>query len=105
MSAGELGSPRRRFNFDFPAAKNAPTYPKIAEETLPVETRRDPLGAAIAATTDYLLAQQHDDGYWVGELEGDTILESEYILLLTFLNREQSEQAQQIGRAACRERV
>ena len=31
---------------------------------------------------------QHDEGYWVGELEGDTILESEYILLMAFLGRE-----------------
>ena len=34
------------------------------------------------------LAQQNDEGYWVGELEGDTILESEYILLMAFLGRE-----------------
>jgi squalene-hopene/tetraprenyl-beta-curcumene cyclase len=105
MSAGELGSPRRRFDFDFAAAKSAPTYPKIAEETLPVETRRDPLGAAIASTTDYLLAQQHDDGYWVGELEGDTILESEYILLLTFLNLENSEQSRLAGNYICEEQL
>ena len=31
---------------------------------------------------------RHADGHWVGELEGDTILESEYILLLAFLGRE-----------------
>lgn len=35
-----------------------------------------------------LLAQQRDDGHWVGELEGDTILESEFVLLLAFLGRE-----------------
>jgi squalene-hopene/tetraprenyl-beta-curcumene cyclase len=32
-----------------------------------------------------LLARQKPDGHWCGELEGDTILESEFILLLTFL--------------------
>ena len=95
MSSGELNSPRRRFEFDLSAATAPPAFPKIAEETLPVETRRDPLGAAIAATTDYLLSQQHDDGHWVAELEGDTILESEYILLLAYLGREHSEPAQQ----------
>ncbi len=31
---------------------------------------------------------RRDEGYWVGELEGDTILESEYILLMAFLGRE-----------------
>lgn len=35
-----------------------------------------------------LLARQKPDGHWIGELEGDTILESEYLLLLTFLGRE-----------------
>ncbi len=35
----------------------------------------------------WLLAQQRPDGHWVGELEGDTILESEFVLLLAFLGR------------------
>ena len=35
-----------------------------------------------------LLAQQRPDGHWRGELQGDTILESEYILLMAFLGRE-----------------
>jgi squalene-hopene/tetraprenyl-beta-curcumene cyclase len=35
-----------------------------------------------------LLSRQSDDGHWVGELQGDTILESEYILLMAFLGRE-----------------
>ena len=34
-----------------------------------------------------LLARQQPDGHWVGELEGDTILESEFILLLAFLGQ------------------
>jgi squalene-hopene/tetraprenyl-beta-curcumene cyclase len=46
--------------------------------------------AAIGLTRGWLLARQHDDGHWRGELEGDTILESEYILLLAWLGREQS---------------
>ncbi len=45
---------------------------------------------AIVRTRQWLLEQQHPDGYWVGELEGDTILESEYILLLAWLGREQA---------------
>ena len=48
----------------------------------------DALEPALERSTDWLLARQHDDGYWVGELEGDTILESEYILLLAFLGLE-----------------
>ena len=47
------------------------------------------LSQAIARTRQWLLTEQHADGHWVGELEGDTILESEYILLLAWLGREQ----------------
>jgi squalene-hopene/tetraprenyl-beta-curcumene cyclase len=50
---------------------------------------------AIERTRAWLLAQQHPDGHWCGELEGDTILESEYILLLAFLGREHSLEATQ----------
>src|SRR5213595_2876013 len=46
------------------------------------------VNAAISLTRDWLLSRQHPDGYWCGELEGDTILESEYILLLAWLGRE-----------------
>lgn len=42
----------------------------------------------IRKTSQYLISTQHEDGYWVGELEGDTILESEYILLQAFLGKE-----------------
>ncbi|HXD86587.1 MAG TPA: squalene--hopene cyclase [Urbifossiella sp.] len=34
-----------------------------------------------------LLARQKPDAHWVGELQGDTILESEFILLLAFLGK------------------
>jgi squalene-hopene/tetraprenyl-beta-curcumene cyclase len=42
---------------------------------------------AIVRGRDGLLARQRPDGHWVGELEGDTILESEFILLLAFLGK------------------
>ena len=45
------------------------------------------LDAAIDRTREYLLSQQSPEGYWVGELEGDTIRVSEYILLLAYLGR------------------
>jgi squalene-hopene/tetraprenyl-beta-curcumene cyclase len=47
--------------------------------------------AAMRSARDWLLEHQHLEGFWIGELEGDTILESEYILLLTYLSRGQSE--------------
>jgi squalene-hopene/tetraprenyl-beta-curcumene cyclase len=51
------------------------------------------LKRAIVRTRTWLLHHQHADGHWVAELEGDTILESEYILLLAFLDRHTSETA------------
>jgi squalene-hopene/tetraprenyl-beta-curcumene cyclase len=46
------------------------------------------LETAQERTRNWLLSRQAPDGHWVGELEGDTILESELILLLAFLGRE-----------------
>ena len=46
------------------------------------------LDAAIARATDALLAKQSPAGYWVAELQGDSILESEYILLKWILGQE-----------------
>ncbi len=43
-----------------------------------------------------LLELQQADGHWCAELEGDTILESEYVLLLLFLGGREEK----IGRAA-----
>jgi squalene-hopene/tetraprenyl-beta-curcumene cyclase len=49
----------------------------------------DDLGSRVAVAVDaarkYLFSQQHEDGYWCGELEADTTLESDYILLHTLL--------------------
>ncbi|MBX9628772.1 MAG: squalene--hopene cyclase [Gemmataceae bacterium] len=47
----------------------------------------DEVAAAAGRGRSGLLAQQKPDGHWVGELEGDTILESEFVLLLAFLGR------------------
>lgn len=50
---------------------------------------------AVEKARDWLLSRQASDGHWCGELEGDTILESEYILLLSFLGQGQSERAKE----------
>lgn len=47
----------------------------------------DSLQAGIRSASDYLLSQQRTDGHWCAELEGDTILESEYVLLQAILGR------------------
>ena len=51
----------------------------LAEESYPE------LNYSIASASDYLLARQSAKGYWVGELEADTSLESDYILLQLWL--------------------
>jgi len=48
------------------------------------------LDESIARTSAWLWSRQHADGHWCAELEGDTILESEYILLLAWLGKEKS---------------
>ena len=40
---------------------------------------------AIHRAVSWLLSAQHRDGYWWGELEADTTLESDYILYLHIL--------------------
>src|SRR5258708_35996746 len=49
----------------------------------------DDLGSRVAVAVDAarkdLFSQQHEEGYWGGELEADTRLESDYILLHTLL--------------------
>jgi squalene-hopene/tetraprenyl-beta-curcumene cyclase len=53
--------------------------------------RASPLQRAIDRARRCLLAMQQADGHWVGELQGDTILESEYVLLMAFLAREDED--------------
>ena len=45
------------------------------------------LESALSGALRYLLNIQYEEGYWSAELEGDTILESEYIILMRFLGR------------------
>ena len=69
---------------------------------LPVDAQ--PVGPAVPAEVDAslsvsvestltraknaLVGMRHDDGYWCAELQGDSILESEYILLKFILGQE-----------------
>ena len=46
-----------------------------------VDDVRSRVAAAVDAARQYLFSTQHEDGYWCGELEADTTLESEYILM------------------------
>ncbi len=52
------------------------------------------VAAAIDGARNWLLSQQHEDGYWCGELEADSTLESDYILLHTLLGTSNQERFQ-----------
>jgi squalene-hopene/tetraprenyl-beta-curcumene cyclase len=59
---------------------------------------RSALRTAIDRARDCLLAKQFADGHWCGELQGDTILESEYIILMAFLGRQREERCLKAAR-------
>ena len=66
------------------------TLPAGCPARTPSDRDRDwaeELAAALDRGRRGLLARREPDGHWVGELEGDTILESEFVLLLAFLGR------------------
>ena len=58
--------------------------------TLPVDPARsiqfkDLLAACRDKAVRWLLNHQHSDGHWCAELQGDTILETEYYLYLRYM--------------------
>jgi squalene-hopene/tetraprenyl-beta-curcumene cyclase len=54
----------------------------------------DDLRLAVHRGEAGMIARQRGDGHWVGELQGDSILESEYILLMASLGREDDPRVQ-----------
>ncbi len=55
------------------------------------------VSASLDAVRKYFFSLQHEEGYWCGELEADTTLESDYILLHTLLG---TGDARRIAKAA-----
>src|ERR1700758_2328616 len=62
----------------------------------------DDLSSRVAAATDgarrFLFSQQHEDGYWCGELEADNTLEADYMILHTMLGTVNPERFAKAGR-------
>src|SRR6202789_1038672 len=56
----------------------APRFGRMDADLADVES-------AIVSSREYLLSEQHPDGYWCGELEADSMLEADYIFLHTLL--------------------
>jgi len=88
---GELISQRENAMSTGGASGDSPVV-KIPAAAEPLESE---LRRACRRTRNWLLARQEADGHWCAELEGDTILESETILLLTFLGQEDCPLAKQ----------
>ena len=64
------------------------SYPALGhEESISDEQKVE---AAIEAAQEYLLSIQAPDGHWRAELEGDGLLEAEWVLLMVFLGRAQT---------------
>jgi squalene-hopene/tetraprenyl-beta-curcumene cyclase len=63
-----------------------PTPADSADPTTDADWAEE-VAAALDRGRRGLLARREPDGHWCGELEGDTILESEFVLLLAFLGR------------------
>src|SRR5213594_2158520 len=64
----------------------------LIEKDLSEEIRR-----GIGAAQDYLMQIQAEDGHWCGELQGDTILESEYVLVMHYLGCSNEAKARKAG--------
>ena len=45
------------------------------------------LARAIRLSQDYFRRSQHPEGYWCGQLESNTTMEAEYMMLSHFLGR------------------
>ena len=58
----------------------------IVAHTLKRVPESSPLDRAIAEARDALIAQQHEKGYWLYELEADCTIPAEYIMMMHFLD-------------------
>jgi squalene-hopene/tetraprenyl-beta-curcumene cyclase len=64
-----------------PKSSNQPAQPRFGR----IDLGLDHIADGIKRAKDWLLGQQHPDGYWCGELEADSMLESDYIFMHTLL--------------------
>lgn len=62
-----------------------------------ISKRLTPLDNAIRDAVSFLKSLQHEEGYWLGELEADTTLESDYIFYLHVLGRLDRERVKKLA--------
>jgi squalene-hopene/tetraprenyl-beta-curcumene cyclase len=75
-----------------PSASTRPAVPQLRFGKIDDLSSR--VAVAVDASRKYLFSRQFDDGHWCGELEADTTLESDYILLHTLLGTGNQERFQ-----------
>ncbi len=74
--------------------------PSLSKSTAPqlrfgkIDDLSSRVAVAVDASRKYLFSRQHEEGYWCGELEADTTLESDYVLLHTLLGTVNQERFQ-----------
>lgn len=79
-----------------PTSSSAPLTARLGE-LLPDQSFLQGADQTLARAFAALVAKQHQDGYWCAELQGDSILESEYILLKFILGQESDPDLPPIG--------
>jgi squalene-hopene/tetraprenyl-beta-curcumene cyclase len=65
----------------FQTNPQAPTQPRFGR----LDLAMDKVSGGIDRAVEWLLGQQHEQGYWCGELEADSMLEADYIFMHTLL--------------------
>src|SRR5689334_4760013 len=75
--------------------------PKLELETsfgnLPRLVAATRLDAAVDKAAGYLKSLQHREGYWLGELEADTTLESDYVFYLHVLGKSHDQRVPKLA--------
>jgi squalene-hopene/tetraprenyl-beta-curcumene cyclase len=64
-----------------PKGVDQPAQPRFGRMDVGLERIEE----GVSRAKDWLFGQQHPDGYWCGELEADSMLESDYIFMHTLL--------------------
>lgn len=86
-------TPEAKLRFD--ASNATATHDAAVATTLKKESLVE---NAVTRSVQWLLSHQSEEGYWWGELEADTTLESDYVLYLHVLGRLNSPKIQKLAR-------
>lgn len=81
------------------------TAPASAATPAPAPRWRARLNEAVERATSYLLSLQKEPGYWIGELEADTTLESDYIFFLHVLGKADPSRIARLANTIRREQL